>query len=201
MSQQACDHLSAVDPILAGVIERIGPLKPWRRSVGGLYGALARSVAGQQLSVKAAATIWGRVQAAHGTPKPQLWAEVPLTDFRACGLSQAKARSLIGMAQAFNDGSFPQRRISRLDDEAAIEALVTLPGIGRWSAEMVLMFHLQRPDVFSPGDAGLRRAMVELYGQDGWAFPGDYEAIISCWSPYRSTANRYLWAHLNNAPS
>jgi DNA-3-methyladenine glycosylase II len=192
-------HLARRDRRLAGLIERHGPcgLGGRRRDP---FHVLCTSIISQQLSVKAADTIQSRVAATvgtRGTLRPRHLLAIPHEQLRACGLSDAKARWLKSVAELTARGEFSFARLHRLDDEAAIEALDALPGIGRWSAEMMLIFALGRPDVFSLGDAGLRRAINHLYNRGQ---PLDDEAILrraARWAPYRSVASWYLWRQLD----
>ena len=163
------------------------------------FHVLTTSIISQQLSTKAADTIQGRVHAAVGTRKwlkPQHLLDISHEELRACGLSNAKAKWLKALAARTNSGEFSFARLRQLDDEAAIEVLDELPGIGRWTAEMMLIFALGRADVFSLGDAGLRRAVNLLYN-DGEPLDEDQTLEVAArWAPYRSVASWYLWRSL-----
>lgn len=191
-------YLVRRDRKLGRVIERVGAcgLGGKRRDP---FHVLSTSIISQQLSIKAADTIQNRVHAAVGTKKwlkPRHLLDVSHDQLRACGLSNAKARWLKAVAELTHSGQFSFSDLRRLDDEAAIEALDALPGIGRWTAEMMLIFALGRPDVFSLGDAGLRRSVNQLYNRGE---PLDDEATLAIaarWAPYRSIASWYLWRAL-----
>lgn len=158
------------------------------------FRALIRSVVGQQLSVKAARAIATRVAAATGDFEPALLAAADPADLRALGMSWAKVRTVQAVAQAELSGAVDFAKLQNLSDEEVIAALVALPGIGRWTAEMFLMSGLGRPDVFSFGDLGLRRALEKHYPD------ADHAAVVESWRPYRSHAARLLWRSLDNAP-
>lgn len=193
---RAQQHLCDRDPVLATVIERIGPLRPLKPHPHGAFAKLCQSIIGQQLSVKAAATIRGRLEERLGSWTADKVSAIDAAELRACGCSTAKVTALQSLAAGVLDGSHDLEGLRQLDDEAAITELSRMRGIGRWTAEMFLIFELRRPDVFSLGDAGLRRAIRVLY--DAEADPG---VTAAAWAPYRSTACRYLWASLDNAPA
>jgi DNA-3-methyladenine glycosylase II len=188
-------HLRRRDRKIGKLIDRHGPC-----ALGGKrrdpFHVLSNSIISQQLSVKAADTILGRVRitvGAKGGLKPQHLLAVTQEQLRACGLSNAKAKWLKALAELTHSGEFSFARLHKLDDEAAIEALDALPGIGRWTAEMMLIFALDRPDVFSLGDVGLRRAMNQLYNRGEALDDESTLAITERWAPYRSVASWYLW--------
>jgi DNA-3-methyladenine glycosylase II len=177
-------HL-ARDPVMATIIATHGPL-PLLLPAPDPFAALIRSVLGQQLSVKAAAAIALRLEAASGYVPARLLAAMP-DDLRALGLSWAKVRTVRAIAQAALVGQIDFAHLKTLSDQQVIAALLPLPGIGIWTAEIFLMFSLARPDVFSTGDLGLRRGLEHFY-------PGsDTAQIIQNWSPQRTLAARFLW--------
>jgi len=177
-------HLSR-DPVMAGLIEQHGPLAPLPPSPDP-FTALVRAVLGQQLSVKAAASIALRLESATGSDPTRILALDP-GDLRGLGLSWAKVRTVRAIADAALSGQIDFAHLTTLPDDEVIAALLPLPGIGRWTAEMFLMFSLARPDVFSFGDLGLRRGLEHFYpGQT----PDD---LLARWSPHRTLAARYLW--------
>jgi DNA-3-methyladenine glycosylase II len=166
-------------------------------SRGDAFQTLARSIVGQQISVKAAQSIWDRFHSAAGGMKPPLVLALAEERLRECGLSRAKATYLRDLATHFHGGKVKPRRWPKMDDEAIIEELVQVRGIGRWSAEMFLMFHLLRPDVLPVGDLGLRRA-VELHYNDGEALTlAEIRAIGAAWKPWSTVATWYLWRSLD----
>lgn len=159
------------------------------------FASLIRSVNGQQLSVKAAAAIAGRLAAATENFSPALIASARPEDLRALGLSWAKVRTVQAIAAAAQSGVIDFAHLAELSDEDVIAALVALPGIGRWTAEMFLIFGLGRPDVFSFGDLALRKALERHY-------PGlDHAATVRSWSPHRSYAARLLWRTFHVTPA
>ena len=178
-------HLSR-DPVLGEVIALVGEL-PVLTPTADPFARLVRSVAGQQLSVRAAASIHARLEGILGAVTPETVLASPGETLRGAGLSWAKVRTLQAAAQAAQTGQIDFAHLAEQPDEAVIAALSALPGIGRWTAEMFLIFALARPDVFSLGDLALRQGLDRLY-------PGEpYDAVLSRWAPYRSLAARYLW--------
>lgn len=193
-------HLKLADPILHeaalphadALRERI--TKKRRYSGSELFAALAASVTGQQLSVKAADTIWGRLEAAcKGSVTPEAIKRLRLPTMRKAGLSAAKAKTLKALADAVLKGDLDLAALRKLPEEEAILKLSSVWGIGRWTAEMFLMFALEREDVFSPGDLGLRRSIEALYGLPKDVHIRELEAIAIRWSPHRTFASRVLW--------
>jgi DNA-3-methyladenine glycosylase II len=198
-------HLLGADEVLAALIRERGPIDPAtdrRGSRPDPFQALARAIVGQQLSVKAAASIWGKVEEQFGgrTPKPkQLLARDP-DELRKAGLSRSKVSFLRDLAERASDGRLKLRRLGELPDEDVIAQLLEVKGIGRWTAEMFLIFHLGRPDVVSTGDLGIRRAVQIAYGMDELPGPTELERIAEPWRPHRTLACLYLWRSLDNAP-
>ncbi|MCD0169883.1 DNA-3-methyladenine glycosylase 2 family protein [Deinococcus sp. 23YEL01] len=182
----ATAHLS-LDPVLAGVIARVGDL-PVLTPTPDPFGTLIRNVTGQQLSVKAAASIHARLTATLGEVSADTLLAASGDTLRGAGLSWAKVRTVQATAQAAKTGTVDFAHLAARDDEAVITALLPLPGIGRWTAEMFLMFALARPDVFSLGDLALRQGLSRLHPD---AAPAD---VLARWSPYRTLAARYVWA-------
>jgi DNA-3-methyladenine glycosylase II len=189
------------DPVMAGLIEQIEPPRAdrVRRS---LFYDLVDAIASQQLSVHAAAAIMRRVVALFPSNHPDPATLLTLSDeeLRAAGLSRPKIRYLKGIARAVDSGEFDLDEAAELEDDAFVERLSTLPGVGRWTAEMLLIFALRRPDVFPVGDLGIRNAVARLYDVDR----DNHEAIAAVaegWRPFRSLACHYLWSSLNNAPT
>jgi DNA-3-methyladenine glycosylase II len=168
------------------------------------YGALVRSIAGQQLSVKAARSIWNRLIDRYDgvTPTPvQILAEEPEEFRAACGFSRAKVASLRSLAEHVVDGRLELGKLTELEDETVIEELVAVKGIGVWTAQMFLMFTLHRPDVLPVGDLGVRNAAMRAYGLEKPPAPDELTAIAEPWRPYRTRASLYLWRSLDNAPT
>jgi len=188
-------HRRSRDRKVARLIEAHGPcpLGGTRRDP---FHVLCRSIISQQLSSKAADTIQSRVAAATGAGarfRPAHFLGAQPEALRGCGLSNAKARWLIALAQACSNDAGYFRKLRRLDDEATIAALDALPGIGRWTAEMFLIFALGRLDIFSLGDAGLRRSLDLLHNGGDKLDDEAALAITARWAPYRSVGSWYLW--------
>lgn len=191
LAVEAKIYLCEVDPILSNLIAKHGKC-PLLRSSGNPYGTLLRSIISQQLSVKAANTIERRVIALVKDFSPENILEIPVSGLREAGLSGAKARSILELSARVVDGRINFRDLINMSNEEAIVILSDLPGIGRWTAEMFLIFGLGRPDVWSLGDAGLKRAVKSLYGETA-----AFEKIGDSWKPYRSVASWYLWKFLD----
>lgn len=193
--RRAIEALAATDPKMAALIERIGPRTLRARMRGGShFEDLARIVVGQQVSTAAARTIWGRVCDAYGgrAPEPEevVGAEETL---RACGLSGRKASYVAGIGEAIVGGEFVPEDLAKMDDEDVVETMTALKGLGRWSAEMFLMFNLGRPDVFSGGDLGLRNGIKIAHELEEAPTPQEAVEIAERWRPHRTLACIYLW--------
>lgn len=187
------------------MIDARGPLDEaaWRRGrPKDAYGALLRAIVGQQLSVKAAATIYGRLIEPWGkAPSPEQLLAADPDDLRAAGLSRPKIGYVRDLAEHVRDGRLPVERLSRLPDEEVSARLVAIKGVGQWTADMFLMFHLRRPDVLPVGDLGVRRAAERAYGLPGLPDRDELVAIAEPWRPHRTLACLYLWESLDNAPA
>ena len=196
--------LRAADPVLARVIDAVGELgDPRAGRPADHYGALVRSIIGQQLSTKAARAIYIRLTERFGgrTPTPaEVLADDPDALRAAAGLSRAKVAYLRSLAEHVTDGSLELERLDQLSDEEVIAELVAVKGLGVWTAQMFLMFHLQRPDVLPVGDLGIRRAVQVAYGLQELPGPPALTAIGEPWRPYRTLACRYLWRSLAATP-
>jgi DNA-3-methyladenine glycosylase II len=193
------------DPVMSRLIEEHGALvrRDLRRDrPGDAYGALLRSIVGQQLSTKAASTIYGRMLELFGghppTPKQLLAADPDA--IRTAGLSRPKINYLRDLAQHVEDGELELDRLDELPDEEVIEQLIAVKGIGEWSAHMFLMFHLGRPDVLPVGDQGIRNAIMRQYRLRKIPDAKRMEKISKPWRPYRTLACLYLWSSLDNVP-
>ena len=189
------------DPLLAAVIKRHKTRSPLDAPTLDPFPALVRTITAQQISTKAAATIHGRLIAlmpAGVTPDAML----ALTDdqFREAGLSRQKIGYLRDLASKVNTGELPVASLHELDDEAVIEAIVKVKGLGRWSAEMFLMFRLHRPDVLPAGDLGIVNAIQRLYRLRKRPDAKRILKMGELWRPYRSVASWYLWQTLKNEP-
>ena len=195
-------ELAASDPVMAELVERLGEWTIGDRRRGlpkpDAYGALLRTIVGQQLSTKAARTIHERVLGLFGgrTPTPEELLAVSEEDLRGAGLSGRKVTYIRDLAAHVQDGELELDRLDELSDEEVTEEIVAVRGLGRWSAEMFLMFHLERPDVFSGGDLGLRRAIQVAYGLEEMPTPDEAVERAERWRPHRTLAAVYLWESL-----
>lgn len=195
-------ELAATDPVMAELIERLGKRSVAQRRRGepkpDAYGALLRAVVGQQLSSKAARTIYGRVLDLFGgtTPTPEQILAASESDLRGTGLSGRKVEYIRDLAAHVRNGKLELDRLGELSDEEVIEEIVAVRGFGRWSAEMFLIFHLERPDIISGGDLGIRKAIQLLHGLEEMPTPDGVVEIGERWSPHRSLASIYLWESL-----
>lgn len=191
--------LKRADPVLRGVIERVGPCRYAPRAEGSHFDALVRAILYQQLSGKAAATIHQRLRAVYGDrdPLPEELLSTPDETVRAAGVSRQKLGYLRDLATHVAGGLLPLDRIESMDDEAAIAALVGVKGIGRWSAQMFLMFRLGRPDVVPELDLGIQKGIQLAYGLAELPRPRDVLRIAEPWAPHRTVACWYLWRLLD----
>lgn len=189
--------LRQADPVLATVIDRVGPFEPSHEP--DVWWSLVDAIASQQLSVRAASTIVGRLRALGpdgSPPAPDRVLAVPDDDLRACGLSRPKVAYVKDLAQRFATGTLRAERIRQLDDEAVVAELTAVKGIGRWTAEMILIFTLGRPDVLPVDDLGLRTAVQRAFELPDRPPPADVSRLGEAWRPYRSVATLYLWRSL-----
>ena len=203
---EAATALSRRDRVLGRLIRRYPDIHLKRRSDP--FTTLARAIVAQQISVKAADAIWRRFVACvgrmppRGFPRldPERVAVARLEDLRGCGLSQRKAEYLVDLAAHFASGRLDPKRWKSLDDEALIAALVDVKGIGRWTAEMFLIFHELRPDVLPVDDIGLQRAVGTHYNAGKRLDAKAIQALAQAWRPWRSVATWYLWRSLDPIP-
>ncbi len=191
----AVAHLIAVDPRLATVIERIGPCRLERRAQG--LTALVYAVAGQQLSGHSARAIRSRLDGLFGNNgiEAESLARASAEELRATGLSRMKIRCLYNLAEHILSGSIDFQEFEVMEDEAIIETLTNVKGIGRWTAEMYLIFSLGRPDVFPIDDLAIRTAIGSIYDLPGQDFNHRAREIAERWRPFRSVACWYLYRH------
>ncbi|HEV7176799.1 MAG TPA: DNA-3-methyladenine glycosylase [Solirubrobacteraceae bacterium] len=198
--------LRAADPVLAKVIDEVGADGPGDLGVtisSDRYGALVRSIVGQQLSTRSAQAIYGRLTDRFGgrTPTPVEVLEDDPDELRqSVGLSHAKVAYLRSLAERVLDGSLDLDRLDRLPDDEVIAQLTAVKGIGPWSADMFLIFRLGRPDVLPVGDLGIRRAFMIHYGLPELPGNAEMEQIAEPWRPYRTLASLYLWRSLQATP-
>jgi DNA-3-methyladenine glycosylase II len=193
------------DPVMGRLIEEHGRLV--RRELkeeprGDAYGALLRSIVGQQLSTKAAATIYGRMLELFGghAPTPRQLLEIDAERIRTAGLSRPKIAYLRDLAEHVEEGRLDLEHLPELPDEEVSAQLTDIKGLGQWTADMFLMFHLRRPDVLPVGDQGIRRAVQVQYRLRKLPDPNRLEKIARPWRPYRTLACLFLWSSLDNTP-
>ena len=209
MSAKAKRELAAADPIMGALIERLGDLDRAERlrrreeeRPADAYGALLRAIVGQQLSTKAARTIYLRVLDLFDgvPPSPEQLLEASEADLRGAGLSGRKVEYLRDLAAHVISGELELDRLGELSDEEAIAEIVAVRGLGQWTAEMFLLFHLERPDVLSGGDLGIRKAVQIEYELEEMPAPLEVVEIGEAWRPHRSLASLYLWESLAAGP-
>jgi len=195
---EAVTHLASADERLAAVIERIGPCGLRRRPGG--FARLFRSILGQQLSGKAATTIHGRIVAAcDNQVTPERVLALPDQAFAAAGVSRQKMRYLRTLAELSRDDARFFARLPRLSDDAAIERLTSILGVGRWTAEMYLIFSLGRLDILPLGDVSIQSAAADLHGVRRSRLLKRLPRLAEPWRPYRSVAVWYLYEHLDTS--
>lgn len=198
-AQEAVEHLSSVDKKMAKLISRVGPFHMRTQEMATPFEALARSIVYQQLTGKAAETIYGRVKAIYDSetlPHPKLILDTPDQTLRAAGLSTAKTAAFKDLALKQIEGAVPSlEELHELSDAEIIERLITIRGIGRWTVEMMLIFKLGRPDVLPIHDYGVRKGFALTYrkGKEDLPTPKELDAFGLRWKPYRSVASWYLW--------
>ncbi|NJM44049.1 MAG: DNA-3-methyladenine glycosylase 2 family protein [Brachymonas sp.] len=196
---EACAHLMKKDRVMRKLIPQFGDA--CLQSRGEAFITLARSVVGQQISVQAAQTIWDRF-AILAKPKltPAKVLKLKVDDMRACGLSARKIEYLVDLALHFDSGALSVKQWDGMDDEAIITELVAIRGIGRWTAEMFLIFHLMRPNVLPLDDIGMLRGISENYFSGESVSRSEAKEVAANWTPYRSVATWYLWRSLDPLP-
>jgi DNA-3-methyladenine glycosylase II len=204
-NSKAIAALSKSDDFMAGLIAEHGELDTEERRrgrPGDAYGALMRSIVGQQLSTKAARSIYTRLTDRFGgrTPTPRELLDTDPEEIRSVGLSNAKVRYLRDLAEHVEDGELDLEALPELPDEEVFAQLTAIKGLGPWTVDMFLMFHLGRPDILPVGDLGIRKAVQVGYGLKELPKPKEMESIAEAWRPYRTLACLYLWTSLDNAP-
>ena len=197
--RRALAHLRRIDERIARVIDQVGACRFTPRIEGTHFDALLRAIVYQQLSGKAASTILGRILALYGGryPTADELIATPEEQLRAAGLSRQKLSYLRDLARHVQDGSLPLDRVHDLDDTQIIEALTAVKGIGRWSAQMFLMFRLGRPDVLPDADLGIRKGIQRAYRMRKLPPPKKVQQLGARWSPYATYACWYLWRSLD----
>jgi DNA-3-methyladenine glycosylase II len=194
----ACAELAERDPVMRGFVERHGAAALVSR--GDPFLTLARSIVGQQISVKAAQSVWDRFAAKAGEVAPARVARMRVDTLRNCGLSARKVEYLRDLARQFDSGAIDPSDWPALDDEAIIAELVTVRGIGRWTAEMFLIFNLLRPDVLPLDDIGLLRGIEKGYRAGAKVTRKEAQTLAEAWRPWRTVATWHLWRSLDPVP-
>ncbi len=199
---EACKHLVKRDRVMRKLIPQFGEAR--LQSRGDAFTTLARSIVGQQISVKAAQSVWDRFAALLPGPStrisPARVLDLPLEALRAAGLSARKVEYLRDLASHFASGAVHVRQWSSMDDEQIIEDLVAIRGIGRWTAEMFLIFHLMRPNVLPLDDLGLLRGISLNYFSGEPVSRAEAREVGEAWAPFRSVATWYIWRSLDPLP-
>jgi DNA-3-methyladenine glycosylase II len=199
---EACSHLARRDRVMKKLIPGFGQARLHSR--GDAFTTLARSIVGQQISVKAAQSVWERFAALLGGPATHLSAAavqaLPVESLRAAGLSARKCEYLLDLARHFADGRLHVAQWDAMDDAAIIAELVAIRGIGRWTAEMFLIFHLLRPDVLPLDDLGLMRGISLNYFSAEPVSRAEAREVGEAWAPFRSVATWYIWRSLDPVP-
>ena len=194
----ACDHLMKKDRVMRRLVPKfIGASIETR---GEPFVTLARSVVGQQISVKAAQSVWDRFSALMKTVNPRSVSKLTVEDMRAAGLSGRKVEYIKDLADYFQTGKVSVKQWDAMEDEAIIAELIAIRGIGRWTAEMFLMFYLRRPDVLPLDDVGLLNGISKLYFSDEPVSRSEVRDLARAWEPYRSVATWYIWRSLDPDP-
>ena len=196
--QDACKHLGKKDRVMKRLIAQFPDVSLSSR--GDAFTTLARSIVGQQISVKAAQTVWDRFALLPKKMAPASILKLKVDDMRAAGLSARKVEYLVDLAIHFDSGAIHSNSWDAMDDEAIIAELVAIRGIGRWTAEMFLMYYLMRPNVLPLDDIGLINGISKGYFSGEAVSRSDIREVAEAWSPYRSVATWYIWRSLDPMP-
>ncbi len=194
----ACKHLMKKDRVMKRLIPQFG--QACLQSRGDAFVTLARSVVGQQISVKAAQTVWDRFAQLPQQMTPAQVLRLKIDDMRAAGLSARKVEYLVDLSLHFDSGKVHVDEWAAMEDEAIIDELVAIRGIGRWTAEMFLIFHLMRPDVLPLDDVGLINGISKSYFSGEVVSRSDAREVALAWAPYRTVATWYIWRSLDPVP-
>jgi DNA-3-methyladenine glycosylase II len=198
----ACKHLARRDRVMRKLIPQFGQAR--LQSRGDAFTTLARSIVGQQISVKAAQSVWERFTAVVPGPSARIapagMLAAAVDKLRSAGLSARKIEYLIDLAQHFESGRVHVRQWQQMDDEAIIDELVAIRGIGRWTAEMFLIFHLMRPNVLPLDDLGLIKGISVNYFSGEPVSRAEAREVGDAWAPFRSVATWYMWRSLDPLP-
>jgi len=196
--EEACKHLVKKDRVMKRLIPQFGDA--CLQSRGDPFITLARSIVGQQISVKAAQSVWDRFAVLTRKLTPANVLKLKVDDMRAAGLSARKVEYLVDLSLNFDSGNLQIKKWSDMDDEAIIAELVALRGIGRWTAEMFLIFHLLRPNVLPLDDVGLINGISKNYFSGESVSRSEAREVSAAWAPYRSVATWYIWRSLDPLP-
>ncbi|MBX3654459.1 MAG: DNA-3-methyladenine glycosylase 2 family protein [Ramlibacter sp.] len=196
--EEACRHLARKDRVMKRLIPQFGDA--CLQSRGDAFTTLARSIVGQQISVRAAQTVWDRFVRLPRTLTPASVLKLKVDDMRAAGLSARKIEYLVDLALHFDSGAINASSWATMDDESVIAELVGIRGIGRWTAEMFLIFHLMRPNVLPLDDVGLIAGISQSYFSGDPVSRSDAREVAEAWAPYRSVATWYIWRSLDPLP-
>jgi DNA-3-methyladenine glycosylase II len=195
---EACKHLMKKDRVMKRLIPQFGEAS--LQSRGDAFVTLARSIVGQQVSVKAAQTVWDRFAQLPRKITPTNVLKLKVDDMRAAGLSARKVEYIVDLALHFDNGALHVKKWSEMTDDAIIEELVAIRGIGRWTAEMFLMFHLMRPNVLPLDDVGLINGISHNYFSGEAVSRSEAREVAAAWAPYCSVATWYIWRSLDPLP-
>ncbi len=195
---EACKHLMKKDRVMKRLIPQFGEAS--LQSRGDAFVTLARSIVGQQVSVKAAQTVWDRFSKLPRKITPANVLKLKVDDMRAAGLSARKVEYIVDLALHFDNGALHVKAWSEMTDDAIIEELVAIRGIGRWTAEMFLMFHLMRPNVLPLDDVGLINGISHNYFSGEAVSRSEAREVAAAWAPYCSVATWYIWRSLDPLP-
>jgi len=196
--EEACKHLSRKDRVMKRLIPNFGDA--CLESRGDAFVTLARSIVGQQISVKAAQTVWDRFAKLPSAMTPGNVLKLKVDDMRACGLSMRKVEYLVDLALHFDSGAVHVKAWEDMSDELIITELIAIRGIGRWTAEMFLIFHLMRPNVLPLDDVGLINGVSQNYFSGEPVSRSDLREVAVAWAPYCSVATWYIWRSIDPVP-
>lgn len=195
---EACKHLIKKDRVMKRLIPQFGDA--CLQSRGDAFVTLARSIVGQQISVKAAQTIWDRFALLPKKMTPAAVLKLKVDDMRAIGLSARKVEYLVDLSLHFQSGALHADKWPEMDDDAIIQELVAIRGIGRWTAEMFLIFHMMRPNILPLDDVGLINGISQNYFSGETVSRSEVREVAAAWKPYCSVATWYLWRSLDPEP-
>lgn len=195
--EDACQHLAKKDRVMKRLIPQFGDA--CLQSRGDAFTTLARSIVGQQISVKAAQSVWNKFMLLAPSLTPAQVLRLKVEDMRGAGLSARKVEYLVDLALHFDSGAAKPQDWIQWDDDAIIKTLVEIRGIGRWTAEMFLIFHLHRPNVLPLDDAGLVAGISKSYFSGEPVSRSDMREVAAAWEPFRSVATWYIWRSLDSS--